>query len=132
MKVLIKLFQKFSQWRARSPPRPPQRAKSLYGVSFCELFLCACGVKEKVGWGVLLCNGQSALFSWDSSPMAQNDAKGARTGRPAIIPIGVYGGGFCYATSTIPVGVADRRMTQEGNLPVSTDFYPLLSYPRRL
>jgi hypothetical protein len=31
----------------RNPPRAPQSAKFLFGVSFLKLFLCACAIKEK-------------------------------------------------------------------------------------
>ena len=41
MKVLVKLFQKLAQWRARSPPRTPQSAKLIHGVSLFIGFLFA-------------------------------------------------------------------------------------------
>ena len=39
VKVLVELFQKLAQSRARSPWRPPQRAKFLFGISLLLAFL---------------------------------------------------------------------------------------------
>ena len=51
LQVLVKLFQKLAQWRARSPPRRQQAVKSLFRrFSFVNFSLCACGVKEKSGY----------------------------------------------------------------------------------
>jgi len=51
IKVLIKLFQKFARWRARSPPRSPQRAKLLISAFFFlpSFFFCALFAKRKSG-----------------------------------------------------------------------------------
>jgi len=53
-KVFARLFQKAAQWRARSPPRPPQRTKKILGVSLLLTFLFAPPVsKRKVATGFL-------------------------------------------------------------------------------
>ncbi len=39
LKVFARLFQKAARWRARSPPRPPQRAKFPYRRSLLQAFL---------------------------------------------------------------------------------------------
>ena len=42
---------RWRRWRARSPPRRPQTAKQPRRFSFANFSLCACGVKEKSGYG---------------------------------------------------------------------------------
>ena len=47
--------QKLAQWRARSPPRPPQRAKTSSAFLFCELFSLRLWCQRKK-WLTSLCN----------------------------------------------------------------------------
>ncbi|MBQ7346778.1 MAG: hypothetical protein IJW55_02380, partial [Clostridia bacterium] len=48
LKVLVELFQKLAQWRARSPPRAPQSAKFLFRrFLFASFFFAPIWSKKK-------------------------------------------------------------------------------------
>ena len=53
LKVSVDLFQRIADFQGSALNRAPQCAKHPFrvsvGISFCELFLCACSVKEKAG-----------------------------------------------------------------------------------
>ena len=84
MKVLVELFQKLAQWRARSPPRPPQSIEKR-GTLFCANirlplceFACAnslCKRKfESLAFSfvrqtrVAICNERTARVSFHFAP----------------------------------------------------------------
>ena len=72
VKVLVKLFQKLAQWRARSPPRAPQSAKCSRRFLFDNFFFCASCVKRKSGH-------PASLYLWLLTPPSLNPLSNENT-----------------------------------------------------